>query len=290
MSFPLTNMLLARAKGLTVSNDDVLSYFDNRTTQSATVTGSSEYLTGIYQEPDVGTYSGDINDLTEQQITDISNGDDFGAIAWSTLEKAWILENLDTTSSSGIKRYNFTFSAYDSGVLNIPVTNAGARGNFGSLTQAIFDGDELPPTFVPGSLPILQGSSVITDWINTGGIPNDWTNTTFGTTTIDILQPATFFKNAVKLTLSGVGVNGLTSSIQLDLDNTKTYIASFRFQGTDTEIAIGSAVYVAIDDSVGESNIRQIQLSSGLSVYDIQFRILVDGGNAIIDEIEIIQI
>jgi hypothetical protein len=164
MSFPQTNMLLLRAKGLIVSNDDVLDYFDNRTTQSATITGSSEYLTGIYQEPDVGTYSGDINDLTEQQITDISNGDDFGAIAWSTLEKAWILENLNTTSVSGIKRYNFTFSSYDSGVLNIPVPNSGARGDWGSLEQAIFDGDELPGDFVPGSLPILQGSSVITDW------------------------------------------------------------------------------------------------------------------------------
>jgi hypothetical protein len=168
MSFPLTNILLLRAKALIVSNDDVLSYFDNRTTQSANITGSSEYLTGIYQEPDTGTYSGSIHDLTEQQITDISNGDAFGAIAWSTLEKAWVLENLDTTSSSGVKRYDFTFSSYDSGVLNIPVLNSGARGNWGSLEQAIFDGDELPPEFVPGSQPILQGSSVITDWIGAG--------------------------------------------------------------------------------------------------------------------------
>lgn len=434
MSFPLTNMLLARAKSLDliVSNDDVLSYFDNRTGGGETITASSEYLTGIYQEPDLGTYAGNINDLTEQQITDLANGVAFGAVAWSTLEKAWILENLEVSSGDSTKRYGFTFTSYDSGVLNIPVTNAGARGNWGSLEQAIFDGDELPPDFVPGSLPILQGSSDIGDWYNleplsNGGgegttdwegtpddwtvtgtattgsqaivtgngfngnafkiniisgnnwrtycnvnlsgfstkavirfkyrsdvgfelsartssgtekiadvpintsnaytayyyytgtlgdfqslefkltsvgyleideveasnpesVPDDWTSTVFGTTTTEVLTPVGFFRNAIELTLSGVGVNGLSSDIEIALDSAENYLISFRYKGTGLEVALGGAVYHSVPTNTGDPAIYQVQLTAGLSLFTPQFRTLLDGGGFTIDEIELIQI
>ncbi|MBW2187604.1 MAG: BspA family leucine-rich repeat surface protein, partial [Deltaproteobacteria bacterium] len=96
---------------ITGLNDYTLTYFDNRATYTAStktinISENSELLTGTYQQPDLGTYGGSVHDLTEVQITNLSDGLDYDGlgtnVVWSTLEKVWILENLDTTSSSGV--------------------------------------------------------------------------------------------------------------------------------------------------------------------------------------------
>lgn len=157
------NTLLARAKGgILVSNDDTLALFDDRASVTPpTIIGSSEYLTGTYQQPDLGTYTGNINDLTEGQIDDLATGLDYDELGtnviWSTLEKVWILENLEVSSGDSDLRYGFSFT-YDSGISSIAVDNSGAFG------ATYLD--------VPNS-----GAGSATDWtdIDVPGTGDDWT-------------------------------------------------------------------------------------------------------------------
>jgi hypothetical protein len=148
-----------------VSNAAVETYFTNRATYiNATkphIDGSSEYLTGIYQQPDLGTYAGNINALTETQITNLANGNDEDglgdSVSWSILEKVWILENLRISASDNYKRYGFRFQNYDSGISNIFVVNSGALG------------------VVRNSL-LNAGGIGETDWVdsNTDGLADDF--------------------------------------------------------------------------------------------------------------------
>lgn len=164
-----------RSAAIEVSNDDVLQYFTDRATYIGNpkphIGGSTEYLTGTYQQPDFGTYPDDINDLTETQITNLAAGNDYTGtgtnVIWSTLEKVWILENLDTTSTSGVLRYRFSFT-YDSGT-QLAVLNSGALG-------------------IPETLPVRTGvlnggGEGETDWANpTDGLAQYWTEINTGLT------------------------------------------------------------------------------------------------------------
>ena len=76
--------------------------------------GNSETLTGTYQQPNVGTYSGNINDLTEVEINNLKAGTDYDGAGtntpWSTLEQVWVLVNLEVSSTDSTKRYAFTIT------------------------------------------------------------------------------------------------------------------------------------------------------------------------------------
>lgn len=103
---------------ITGTNDLVNAFFENRiiytSTPSVQVQNNSELLTGIYQQPDIGTFTGDINDLAESEIINLSVGNDYDGngtnIAWSILEKVWILENIETSSTNTVLRYGFEFT------------------------------------------------------------------------------------------------------------------------------------------------------------------------------------
>ncbi len=74
---------------------------------------NSESLTGVYQQPDLGTYSGNIDNLTETEINNLVAGTDYDGggtnVVWTVLEKVWILDTLAVSSIDPTLRYNFIF-------------------------------------------------------------------------------------------------------------------------------------------------------------------------------------
>ena len=94
--------------------------FSNRAIYNTTVTknykieDNTGYPTGTYQEPNKGSYTGNTNDLTETEITNLSIGDDYDGqgtnTPWTILEKIWILVNLDISSSNPTTRYYWTIT------------------------------------------------------------------------------------------------------------------------------------------------------------------------------------
>jgi len=96
-----------------LTNDTFFDYRIDftRTTKTLNVSDNSESLTGTYQQPDLGTYSGNINDLTEIEIYNLSIGTDYDGggtnTVWSTLEQVWILELLEVSPTDSTKRYGF---------------------------------------------------------------------------------------------------------------------------------------------------------------------------------------
>lgn len=71
-------------------------------------------LTGTYQQPSLGTYTGNINDLTEAQIDNLANGLDYTGTgtntAWTDKEKIWVITKLKNSSTDSSLRYRCTFS------------------------------------------------------------------------------------------------------------------------------------------------------------------------------------
>lgn len=243
------NILLARAKGIEVSNDDTLTLFDDRVSVTPPlVIGSSEYLTGTYQQPDRGTYAGDINDLTEGQIDDLAAGNDYDglgtSVIWSTLEKVWVLENLETTSTSGILRYGFSFT-YDSGISEIKVLNSGSLG------------------LIPVSDRVLvglvnAGGVNTTDWVdtNTDGLADNWTVLNIPTATI--VTGNGFTGNAQRVDRTALTQKLISPSISVS--NGGSYILSFTYR-TDL-INGGSDGFYAVVKSGGAINVVSLELAT----------------------------
>ena len=120
------------------------------------VQNSGEILTGIYQEPDLGAYTGSIHDLSEASINSFSRGD-LSNVAWSTLEKIWVIENLQVSSTDTNLRYSI-LTDYSSAISSVKVFNSGALG-----AEKIID-------------PVTNGgASGADDFINaTGGLAENW--------------------------------------------------------------------------------------------------------------------
>lgn len=71
-------------------------------------------LTGTYQQPTLGSYTGNVNDLTETQLTNLSAGLDYTGTgtttAWTDKEKIWLLVNLKNSSTDTSSRYRVSIS------------------------------------------------------------------------------------------------------------------------------------------------------------------------------------
>lgn len=71
-------------------------------------------LTGIYKLGNLGTYSGNYNNLTEVQIDNLANGLDYTGTGsntpWTDKEKIWCLVNFNNSSTDSSKRYRFSTS------------------------------------------------------------------------------------------------------------------------------------------------------------------------------------
>jgi hypothetical protein len=262
-------------------NDHVDIYFSSRVVYTATLksilfNNNSEYLTGTYQQPDIGTYGGDINDLTETEIDNLAAGTDYDGlgtnVVWATLEKVWILENLDTTSTSGVLRYAFNF-IYDSSIATIKVVNSGALG--------------LPATgdFVP----------------NTAGLSDNWNDLTPGSYTYSIVTGNGFVNNAqkaVKLT------QGLTNQFFFSdifaVTNGNTYLLSLRYRGALTpsnNIKVVNTSFsnlVVLADTESNSGDAKVLQSATFVADDTGLAVVLeleDTANEIsIDEVELIEV
>ncbi|WP_131840107.1 hypothetical protein [Acetobacteroides hydrogenigenes] len=83
---------------------------------SISVQGNSDNtsLTGIYQQPNLGTYTGNLNDLTEAQIDNLANGLDYTGTgtntAWTDKEKIWFMVNCKNSSTDTSLRYRVTIN------------------------------------------------------------------------------------------------------------------------------------------------------------------------------------
>jgi hypothetical protein len=71
-------------------------------------------LTGIEQQPPLGTFAGNINDLTEVQIDNLEAGKDYTGIGtsipWTDKECIWILTKLKNSATDSSLRYRSTWS------------------------------------------------------------------------------------------------------------------------------------------------------------------------------------
>lgn len=71
-------------------------------------------LTGIEQQPPLGSYTGNINDLTEAQIDKLGAGNDYtgtgSSTPWTDKEKIWIMTKLKNSSADSSLRYRATIS------------------------------------------------------------------------------------------------------------------------------------------------------------------------------------
>jgi hypothetical protein len=83
----------------------------NTASKTLYIYSNSGTPTGTYQQPDLGTYTGNINNLTETQINNLVAGTDYTGIGtnitWSELEKCWVLVNLDISSTNSTARYKW---------------------------------------------------------------------------------------------------------------------------------------------------------------------------------------
>lgn len=71
-------------------------------------------LTGTYQQPNLGTYTGNMNDLTEAQIDNLANGLNYTGTgtntAWTDKEKIWFMVNCKNSSTDTSLRYRVTIN------------------------------------------------------------------------------------------------------------------------------------------------------------------------------------
>lgn len=83
--------------------------YNNAISKNLNINNNSGATTGVYQQPNVGTYSGNIHNLTETEINNLSNGLDYTGsgtnTAWTQREKMWILVNLHISSGNINPRY-----------------------------------------------------------------------------------------------------------------------------------------------------------------------------------------
>ena len=83
--------------------------YNNSASKLYRIYDNTGYPTGTYQEPNKGSYSGNTNDLTENEIDNLVAGNDYDGggsnTPWTVLEKIWILVNLDISSSNPTTRY-----------------------------------------------------------------------------------------------------------------------------------------------------------------------------------------
>lgn len=121
--YPITtSFILFTSNTITQSELDSIpnTVFDRRTlytynaNKSLIINENTVSISGTYQSPDLGTYIGNINDLTETQITNLSNGLDYTGSGsntpWTTREKVWILVNLKVSSSNNTSRYKWSIT------------------------------------------------------------------------------------------------------------------------------------------------------------------------------------
>jgi hypothetical protein len=84
------------------------------TTISVNNNADNSSLTGTLQQPALGSYTGNINDLTETQLTNLSTGLDYtgtgSTTAWTDKEKIWILVNLKNSSTDTSSRYRVSIN------------------------------------------------------------------------------------------------------------------------------------------------------------------------------------
>lgn len=274
MSFPLTNILMARAKSspVIVSNADVDYYFINRViVQPPQISGSSEYLTGVNQQPDLGTYADNINDLTETQITNLAAGNDYTGtgenIPWSTLEKVWILENLKTSSVNSTLRYGFIF-VYTAIADTIKVLNSGALGvtSYESINNA--------------------GGPNTTDWDDntTPGLGDDFTLA--GNYTASITTGNGFTGNAQRLSKTAASASAQLLSTYFTL-NSGTYKLRLRHRCSDTLVFVFQLNGVSFSPSTNTGD-AIVEVSSDFDWGGGSFRIdLICFNTSNVDYIEI---
>jgi hypothetical protein len=88
--------------------------YNNSISKSLQIQYCSGKTSGTYQQPDLGTFTGNINNLTETQIDNLVAGLDYTGsgtnIAWTVREKMWILVNLDVSSTNANARYSWTIT------------------------------------------------------------------------------------------------------------------------------------------------------------------------------------
>lgn len=126
------NMLLTRATlkyttivftNTTMLNSQINGFIDLLFTNRNLFTNNNilKYLkvvglttNGIYRIPTLGTYTGNINDLTENQIDNLANGLDYTGggsnTPWTVREKMYILVNMAISSTNTIKRYKWSIA------------------------------------------------------------------------------------------------------------------------------------------------------------------------------------
>lgn len=71
-------------------------------------------LTGTIQQPPLGTYAGNVHDLTEQQIDFLAQGLDYTGTGtstpWTDKELIWVMSNLKNSSVDSSLRYRVTWN------------------------------------------------------------------------------------------------------------------------------------------------------------------------------------
>lgn len=276
----------------TGTNEHVDILFINRasytqTSKGVTLQNNTELLTGTYQQPDLGTYPDDINDLSETQITNLAAGNDYDGsgvnVVWSILEKVWVLENLEKGAGDTDPRYGFSFT-YDSAVSIVKIPNGGALGM----------GDYSVPN---------GGGAGANDWINpTAGLAEDWWNSS-GTMTYSIVTGNGFAGNAQRADNASGGSAFIANDPKLPTLQLPYGVIRFKYR---TDVGIQVALFIDKFDglSSGIVAIATTQTNTGDAVsidipYDLTFdtdhnwvtRVrfgLVADGYLEIDEIQII--
>lgn len=273
-------------------NNNVNTLFVNRVIYTGTskfcyLQNNAESLTGVYQQPDIGTYSGGINDLTETEITNLSVGLDYDGlgsnVAWSTLEKVWVLENLAVSSVNATLRYAFSF-LYDAITSTIKVKNSGALGS--EYTDFDFSN---------------SGGASTTDWINpTNGLAEDWTDNTPGSYTYEIITGEGFVGNAQKATKLVPQISGrsfVSDPINITNGNRYKLVMSYKgvFAGAELINVINSSNGTQVSLSLADNTGDAVEVESNIfSANDSQAKLLIVLSNTndwiIIDNARLVEI
>ena len=104
----------ATKSALDSSTNAIFGDIGGTTTISMQGNVDNNLLTGTYKQPNLGTYTGNINNLTEAQIDFLAQGLDYTGtgtnIPWTDKEKIWFMVHCKNSSTDSSSRYRVTIS------------------------------------------------------------------------------------------------------------------------------------------------------------------------------------
>jgi hypothetical protein len=108
------NFFVQNNSGITGSDDFIDYIFINKknftyTSPSINISNIGDTVTGTEQLGDLGTYGGNENDLTEEQVNNLVDGTDYDGLGtntpWTQAEKIYWMKNATVSSTNPAKRY-----------------------------------------------------------------------------------------------------------------------------------------------------------------------------------------